>query len=126
MAVLWEEGGSLRVGGLGETTGRLREATGGLLKASTGRRTVLAPLRILLALLQVTLNSRSTYAALQRTAVNLVAVELADGVGGVLVGVHLDEGKATVRLEASLGDISEVLEQRDEVVLGGVGVKLPT
>lgn len=61
-----------------------------------------------------------THAALQRTAVDLVAVELADGVGSVLVGVHLDEGKATVRLEASLGDISEVLEQRDEVVLGGV------
>ena len=61
-----------------------------------------------------------THAALQRTAVDLVAVELADGIGSVLVGVHLDESKATVRLEASLSDISEVLEQRDEVVLGGV------
>lgn len=36
------------------------------------------------------------------------------------MGVHFDESKATVRLEASLGDISEVLEQRNEVVLGGV------
>ncbi|RXK34164.1 hypothetical protein BBD39_06140 [Arsenophonus endosymbiont of Bemisia tabaci Asia II 3] len=62
-----------------------------------------------------------TYAALQRTAVDLVAVELADGVGGVLVGVHLDEGETTVRLEASLGDVAKVLEQRDEVVLSGVG-----
>lgn len=36
------------------------------------------------------------------------------------MGVHLDKGKATVGLEASLGDIAEVLEQRNEVVLGGV------
>ena len=57
MAVLWEEGGSLRVGGLGETTSRLREATGSLLKASTGRRTVLAPLRILSALFKVMFGS---------------------------------------------------------------------
>jgi hypothetical protein len=62
-----------------------------------------------------------TYAALQRTAVNLVAVELANGVGGVLVGVHLDKSKATVTLEASLGDVAKVLEERDKVVLSGVG-----
>lgn len=37
------------------------------------------------------------------------------------MGVHLDESKAAVRLEASLGDVAEVLEQRDEIVLGGVG-----
>ena len=37
------------------------------------------------------------------------------------MGVHLDESKATVGLEASLGDIAEVLEQRNEIVLGGVG-----
>jgi hypothetical protein len=62
----------------------------------------------------------STYAALQRAAINLVTVELADGVRGVLVGVHLDESEATVRLEASLGDVSEVLEERDKVILSGV------
>jgi hypothetical protein len=36
------------------------------------------------------------------------------------VGVHFDESKATIRLEASLGDVSEVLEQRNKVVLSGV------
>lgn len=36
------------------------------------------------------------------------------------MGVHLDEGEATVRLEASLGDIAEVLEKRNKVVLSGV------
>lgn len=35
--------------------------------------------------------------------------------------VHLDEGEATVSLEAGLDDIPKVLEQGDEVVLGGVG-----
>ena len=53
LTVLREERRSLRVGGLGETTGRLREATRGLLKASTSRRTILAPLRMLLALFEV-------------------------------------------------------------------------
>jgi hypothetical protein len=62
-----------------------------------------------------------TYAALQRTAVDVVTVQLADGHGGVLVRVHLDKSEATVRLETSLGDIAEVLEQRNEVVLSGVG-----
>jgi hypothetical protein len=57
LAVLREERGSLRVGGLRETAGRLREATGSLLKASTGRRTVLTPLHILSALFKVTFNS---------------------------------------------------------------------
>ena len=37
------------------------------------------------------------------------------------MGVHLDESKTTVGLEASLGDVAEVLEQRNEIVLGGVG-----
>jgi hypothetical protein len=57
LAVLREERGSLRVGGLRETTGRLREATGSLLKASTSRRTVLAPLQVLSALFKVALDS---------------------------------------------------------------------
>lgn len=35
--------------------------------------------------------------------------------------IHLDESETAIRLEASLGDIAEVLEQWNEVVLGGVG-----
>lgn len=61
-----------------------------------------------------------TYAALERSAVDVVAIELADGHGGVLVGIHLDEGEASIGLEASLGDIAEVLEQRYEVRLSCV------
>jgi hypothetical protein len=120
LAILREERGSLRVGGLRETAGRLREATGSLLEASTSRRTVLAPLQIMSALFKVARVLSSTYAALQGTTVDLVAVELADGVCSILVGVHLNESKATVRLEASLGNISEVLEKRNKVVLGSV------
>ena len=36
------------------------------------------------------------------------------------MGVHLDEGEATICLEACLNDVAEVLEERYEVVLGGV------
>lgn len=64
---------------------------------------------------------KQTYAALQRTAVDVVAVQLADGHGSILVRVHLNESESTVRLEASLCNIAEVLEQRNKVVLGGVG-----
>lgn len=56
-----------------------------------------------------------TYAALERSAVDVVAIELANGHGGVLVGVHLDKGKATVGLETGLGNVTEVLEQRHKV-----------
>lgn len=52
----------------------------------------------------------STYAALERSTIHIVAVEMADGIGGVLMQVHLDEGKATIGLEARFLDISKVLE----------------
>jgi hypothetical protein len=61
-----------------------------------------------------------THAALQRTAVDIVAVELANGHGSILVRVHLDESETAVRLEARLGNVAKVLEQRDQVVLSGV------
>lgn len=62
-------------------------------------------------------NSRrlSTYAALQGTAVNVVAIELADSHGSILVSIHLDESKTAVALEASLNDITKVLEERDKI-----------
>lgn len=62
-----------------------------------------------------------TYAALQRTTVDLVAIQLADSHGSILMCVHLDKGEATVSLETGLEDISEVLEQRYEITLRGVG-----
>ena len=62
-----------------------------------------------------------TYAALQGTSVDVVTVQLANSHGSVLVRVHLDKSETTVRLEAGLGDIAKVLEQRNKVVLGGVG-----
>lgn len=65
-----------------------------------------------------------TYAALQGATVDLVAVELANGHGGVLVGVHLDKSEATVRLEAGLGDVAKVLEEGNKVVLCGVRSKV--
>jgi hypothetical protein len=63
----------------------------------------------------------STYAALQRPPVDIVAVELTDGHGGILMSVHLDEGKPTIRLEARLGDVAKVLEEGHQISLRGVG-----
>lgn len=62
----------------------------------------------------------TTYAALEGTAVDVVAIELADGHGGVFVGIHLDEGKTSIRLETGFGHVAKVLEQRDEIRLSGV------
>lgn len=61
-----------------------------------------------------------TYAALQRTTVDIVAVQLADCRGSVLMRIHLHECKATVSLETSLKNIAEVLEERNQVVLGSI------
>ena len=62
--------------------------------------------------------------ALQGTTVDVIATELADSHGGILVGVHLDESKAAVRLKASLNNVTEVLEERNKIVLGGVWGKV--
>ena len=62
-----------------------------------------------------------TYATFERTSIDVITVELADGHGGILVCVHLHESKATVGLETGLHNIAEVLKERDEIVLGGVG-----
>lgn len=63
---------------------------------------------------------RKTYAALQGSSVDVISVQLANGHGRVLVRVHLDEGKTTVGLETSLHDVAKVLEERHQIVLGGV------
>jgi len=62
-----------------------------------------------------------TYAALQRAAIDIVAIQLANGHGGILMGVHLDEGKATISLEARLNNIPKVLEKWDQIILSRVG-----
>ncbi len=62
-----------------------------------------------------------TYAALEGTPIHVVPIKLTDGHGGVLMRVHLDEGEAAIGLEARLDDETEVLEQRHEIVLTGVG-----
>lgn len=65
-----------------------------------------------------------TYAALQRTTVYVISIKLADSHGSILVSVHLHKGKATIRLEACLCDITKVVEERDKIVLGGVWSKI--
>lgn len=62
-----------------------------------------------------------THTALERTTVDVVAVELADGISSVLVRVHLDEGKATIGLEASLDNETKILEEWNKIVLRRVG-----
>ena len=63
---------------------------------------------------------RVTYTALQRTTVDIVAIELADCHGGVLMRIHLDECETPVGLKTSFENVTKVLEQRDQVVLAGV------
>lgn len=62
-----------------------------------------------------------SYAALQRTSIDVVSVELADRHGGVLMRIHFDKGKATIRLQAGLKDITKILEERNKIVLRRVG-----
>ena len=66
-----------------------------------------------------------TYATLERAPIHVVTVQLADGGGGVLVSIHLDEGETAISLEARLEHIAKVLEQGHDVVLGGVGGEIP-
>lgn len=60
------------------------------------------------------------YAAFERTTINIVAAQLADGHRCVLMRIHLDECETTISLEARLDNVTEVLEERNEVVLGSV------
>jgi len=62
-----------------------------------------------------------TYAALERTAMNIVAVQLANSHRSVLVRIHLDEGESAVGLETGLDDVTKVLEQRHKIILRRVG-----
>ena len=40
------------------------------------------------------------------------------------MGVHLDKGKASIRLKSSLDDKPEILKERDEIVLSGIGCEI--
>src|SRR5947207_8546894 len=51
-------------------------------------------------------------------------MKLADSHSGVFMGVHLHEGKSAVRLEPSLNNKTEILEQRNEIILRGVGSEI--
>lgn len=82
-------------------------------------RTVLAPLVKVSKMYLVTL-AKETYTALQWAAIDVVSTELTDGHGGIFMRVHLDKRKSSVGLKTSFEDITEVLEQRNDVVLRGV------
>ena len=65
-----------------------------------------------------------TYAALERAAVDIVTVHLADGHSRILVGVHLNERESSVCLETRLDHEAEILEQRHHVVGGCIRRKV--
>jgi hypothetical protein len=69
-------------------------------------------------------NDELTYTALQRAPVDIIATQLANRHGGVLVCVHLNKSKAAIRLEASLNNVSKILEQGNKVILGGIWRKV--
>lgn len=64
------------------------------------------------------------YTAFQRPSINVVAAQLTDRHGCVLVGIHFDKSEAAVRLEPRLDHVTEVLEERNEIVLGSVWRKV--
>ena len=52
----------------------------------------------------------STHATLERTSIDIGAVELTDRHRGLFVSVHSDEREPTIRLEACLQNVSELGE----------------
>ena len=88
------------------------------------RRTIFAPLCQAWLEGQLGRFGAETYAALQRSTIDVIATQLTDGHCCVFVRIHLDESKATIRLEACLGNKTEVLEKRNEVVLSRVRSKV--
>lgn len=87
------------------------------------RGTILTPLEILLALQRWKSAQQKgyTYAALQRSPIDVVPRKLADSHRSILMGIHLNKGKSSVSLEPSLDNITEVLEQRNKIILSSVG-----
>lgn len=71
---------------------------------------------------RLTINDQDgkTYAAFQGATIDIETTQLTDGHGGILMGIHLDKGKAAIGLEARFDNITIVLEEWDQVVLGGV------
>jgi hypothetical protein len=82
--------------------------------------TILAPLPAKLALRWEETSSNS-YAAFQRSTIDIVPRQLANSHGSVFMAVHLNERKASIRLESSFDNIAKVLEQRNKVILSRVG-----
>lgn len=65
-----------------------------------------------------------TYAALQRSTIDIVTIELANRHGSIFMRVHFDERKSAIGLQAGLENVTKVLEQRHQVVLRGVRCKV--
>lgn len=61
-----------------------------------------------------------TYATLERASINIIAVQLANRHCGILMGIHLDESKTAIGLEARFDNETEVLEQWNKIVLGRI------
>lgn len=67
----------------------------------------------------------TTYAALQWSAINIITVELANCHSRIFMGIHLDESKAAISLEARLDNIAKVRKQGNQVVLRRVWCQVP-
>ena len=71
-------------------------------------------------MLTLHMREQSTYAALQRSTVDIIPTKLANRARSVFMTIHFDECKSSIRLKASLLNKPKVLKQRDQVVLGRV------
>lgn len=61
-----------------------------------------------------------TYATLEWASINIIAVQLANRHCGILMGIHLDESKTAIGLEARFDNEAKVLEQGNKIVLGRI------
>ena len=61
-----------------------------------------------------------TYTALEGAAIDIIATQLTDCHCCVLVSIHLNKCKTSICLKPRLNNKTEVLEQWNEIILGGV------
>ena len=55
---------------------------------------------------------------------NIVTAELADGHCRVLMSIHLNKSKSTIRLKSCFNDISKILKKWNKIVLRSIGSEI--
>ena len=61
-----------------------------------------------------------TYAAFQRSSVDIISGKLTDSNSGIFMSIHLDKCEPAIGRKSCLNNVAEVLEERNNVVLSCV------